>query len=67
MAINSTSIGISTISAPFNENIITMVNKKAIKVNGEIEGINLFAYQSVPFSFTKIKRLNKPNKNGIPK
>ena len=67
MAINTTSIGISTISAPFNENIITMVNNKAIKVNGEIAGINLFAYQSAPFSFTKIKRLKMPNKNGIPK
>ena len=42
MAIIRTSIGISTINTPFNENITTMLNSNAIKVIGEMVGINLF-------------------------
>ena len=63
----STSIGISTMSSPFRENITTIVNNKAINVKGEIAGINVLVYQSSPFNFTKTKRDKIPNTNGIPK
>ena len=46
MAIIRTSIGISTINSPFNENIITIVNKSAINVKGEIVGMNFLLYHS---------------------
>ena len=66
-AIINTSIGISTINSPFKENITTMVKSKAIKVSGEMVGMNLLLYQSSPFNFTKINRLKIPITNGSPK
>jgi len=39
IAIITTSIGISTMSSPFNENITTIVNSKAMSVSGEIFGM----------------------------
>ena len=62
-----TSIGISTINSPFSENITTIVNNRAIKVIGEIVGMNFFVYHSSPFNFTKISLLNIPITNGIPR
>ena len=67
MAITKTSIGISTISSPFKENITIMVNSNAISVSGEMVGINLLVYQSSPLSFTNIKRDKIPSTNGMPK
>src|SRR5690606_19145588 len=46
-AIINTSKGISTINSPFKENIMIIVNSKAIKVIGEILGIN-FLIIAVP-------------------
>ena len=65
--INKTSIGISTISSPFKENINTIVNNNAINVNGEILGINISLYQVSPFNFIRINRVKIPIRNGIPK
>ena len=45
-AITRTSKGIVTMSAPFNENMTTMVNNSAISVPGEMLGMNFFSYQS---------------------
>ena len=60
-------MGISTINSPFNENIITIVNRSATNVSGDILGINLSLYQSSPFNLTKIYLLKIPSKNGMPK
>ena len=65
--ISNTSIGISTINSPFSENITTIVNNKAIKVMGEILGINTLLYHSSPLSLTKKNLLKIPIRNGMPK
>ena len=42
--------------------------QKAIEdVMGDIVGINFLLYHSIPFDFTKIYRLKKPARKGIPK
>ena len=60
-------MGISTINSPFKENITTMVNNKAINVNGDMVGMNFLLYHASPFNFTKINLLKIPKTNGIPK
>ena len=64
-AIIKISIGIFTINSPFNENMTTIVNNNAIKVIGEIVGMNFLVYHSSPFAFTNINLLNKPAKKGM--
>lgn len=44
-----------------------MVNNKAIKVSGEMLGMNFSVYHFSPLRFTNITLLKIPSKNGNPK
>ena len=57
-AIFKTSKGTLTIAFPFKQNIVTIVNNNAIKVIGEIAGINLRFNHSSPLVLIKIIRVN---------
>ena len=53
--------------SPLSENITTIVNNNAIKVIGEILGINFFSYHSFDFNFNATNRVIIPAINGIPR
>ena len=67
MAMRTTSNGICTINSPFKLNITTMVNNKAIKVSGEINGTNLSENHSFPLTAISMYLLRIPIRNGIPR
>lgn len=65
MPIITTSMGISIINLPFKENMIIIVNNNAIRVIGEMAGMNSLLYQSAPFLFTSNSLVRIPNRIGI--
>jgi len=67
MAIRTTSSGRRTIYSPFKENMITMVNSKAIKVSGLILGTNFSSYHSRPFAGSRKNLVRKPAVKGMPR
>ena len=67
IAILTASRGKAMMVSPFKENIMTIVNNKANKVNGEILGKNLFSYHSFPLTFKPMKRVNIPATKGMPR
>jgi len=67
MAILTTSHGNSKIISPFKLNIKTMVAKRAIKVMGDIKGINFLLYQLIPLNLTKYFLDKNPAAKGIPR
>ena len=67
IAILITSSGSRTMYSPFNENISTIVNKRAISVRGLTRGTKLCSYHCPPFAQTSIVRVRNPAMNGIPR
>ena len=67
MAMRNTSTGKRTTSVPLSANIITMVNNKAHKANGEILGKNTCWYQASPRQRSNTLRVSQPKANGTPK
>ena len=49
----TTSMGIWTIRCPLRLNMTTMVNNKAINVNGLMRGTNSLSYHSLPLERIK--------------
>ena len=66
-AICSTSSGSSTMTSPLNENITTIVKSSAMRVMGEMRGMNSRSYHSRPFHRNMRKRVAMPPKNGMPR
>ena len=67
MAILTTSSGTSTIYSPFSENITIMVKSRAMRVIGEIRGMNLFSYQLFPLDLTNVYLVIMPAMKGMPR
>ena len=63
----NTSIGISTIIAPFKLNMMTIVKSKAINVMGEMVGIKCWLNHCSPFHLIKDNLEITAAANGIPK
>jgi hypothetical protein len=67
MAIRTTSRGSVMIYSPFNENMTTMVKRRAMRVMGLILGTNTVSYHSFPFHGMSVKRVIIPPKKGMPR
>ncbi len=67
MAIRTTSNGSATMLPPCVENITTMVRSRAIRVIGEIFGMNRLWYHSFDFTRRSANRVRNPAMNGMPR